>query len=183
KLSKENGLSTEEFALYNAINKLRGQQGRAPLKVNAALVAQARGSAMALANPEKVKSSFRGDIKWTKLVQSDSFSADAAAGELAPNIDKQPSLKAPRLEMGVAVAKDTDGKSVSVLLLGDGGQFSLPAQTHAMHFVDINGDGLKDLVTGRRWWAHGPKGDAGPNDPAYIYWFEAKKNKDGSTTF
>src|SRR5262245_5167168 len=45
-------------------------------------------------------------------------------------------------------------------------------QTHAMHFVDINGDGLKDLVTGRRWWAHGPKGDAGPNDPAYIYWFE-----------
>ena len=23
--------------------------------------------------------------------------------------------------------------------------------------MDINGDGLKDLVTGKRWWAHGPR--------------------------
>ena len=42
----------------------------------------------------------------------------------------------------------------------------LVSQTHALHFVDINGDGLKDLVTGKRWWAHGPKGDADPNAPA-----------------
>src|SRR5581483_10680524 len=35
----------------------------------------------------------------------------------------------------------------------------LVAQTHALNFVDINGDGLPDLVTGKRWWAHGPKGD------------------------
>jgi hypothetical protein len=59
----------------------------------------------------------------------------------------------------------------------------LVAQTHAMHFVDINGDGLKDLVTGKRWWAHGPKGDAEPNAPAMVYWFEAKRGKDGITTF
>lgn len=57
------------------------------------------------------------------------------------------------------------------------------SQTHALHFVDINGDGLKDLVTGKRWWAHGPKGDADPNDPAVLYWFEAKRSKDGMTTF
>jgi hypothetical protein len=56
------------------------------------------------------------------------------------------------------------------------------SQTHAMHFVDINGDGLKDLVTGKRWWAHGSHGDADPNLPAVIYWFEAKKH-DGVTTF
>src|SRR5262249_47861808 len=36
------------------------------------------------------------------------------------------------------------------------------SQSHALHFVDINGDGLKDLVTGKRYWAHGPKGDADP---------------------
>ena len=59
----------------------------------------------------------------------------------------------------------------------------LVSETHAMHCVDINGDGLKDLVTGKRWWAHGPKGDADPSAPPYIYWFEAKKGKDGLTTF
>jgi hypothetical protein len=57
------------------------------------------------------------------------------------------------------------------------------SQTHALHFVDINGDGLKDLVTGKRWWAHGPKGDANPNDPAVLYWFEAKRASDGVTRF
>jgi hypothetical protein len=61
--------------------------------------------------------------------------------------------------------------------------FSLFSQTHALHFVDINGDGLKDLVTGKRWWAHGPKGDADPNDPPVLYWFEAKRSKDGMKTF
>ena len=52
-----------------------------------------------------------------------------------------------------------------------------------MHCVDINGDGLKDLVTGKRWWAHGPKGDADPNAPAVLYWFEARKGSDGVTSF
>jgi hypothetical protein len=52
-----------------------------------------------------------------------------------------------------------------------------------MHFVDMNGDGLKDLVTGKRWWAHGPKGDDDPNAPPKLYWFEAKKATDGSITF
>jgi hypothetical protein len=59
----------------------------------------------------------------------------------------------------------------------------LVSQTHALHFVDVNGDGLKDLVTGKRWWAHGPKHDAEPDKPATLYWFEAKKGKDGITTF
>jgi hypothetical protein len=59
----------------------------------------------------------------------------------------------------------------------------LVSQTHALHCVDINGDGQKDLVTGKRWWAHGPRGDADPNAPAKLFWFEAKKNKDGLTQF
>jgi hypothetical protein len=57
------------------------------------------------------------------------------------------------------------------------------SQSHAMHFVDINGDGLKDLVTGKRWWAHGPRGDADPMAPAVVYWFEAKKSSDGMISF
>lgn len=59
----------------------------------------------------------------------------------------------------------------------------LVSQTHALHCVDINGDGVKDLVTGKRWWAHGPKGDADPNLPAKLYWFEAKKSRDGLIRF
>ncbi len=51
----------------------------------------------------------------------------------------------------------------------------LVSETHAMHFVDINGDGAKDLVTGKRWWSHG-KGEPGSDKPAMLYWFEANKN-------
>ncbi|MBY0525032.1 MAG: VCBS repeat-containing protein [Gemmataceae bacterium] len=57
------------------------------------------------------------------------------------------------------------------------------SQSHAMQFVDINGDGLKDLVTGKRWWAHGPKGDKNPMADPVLYWFEQKKAKDGVVTF
>ncbi len=49
------------------------------------------------------------------------------------------------------------------------------SQPHAMAIADINGDGLPDLVTGKRFWAHGPKGDAEPNAPAVLYWFELKR--------
>ena len=47
------------------------------------------------------------------------------------------------------------------------------SQTHGMCMADINGDGLPDFVTGKRWWAHGGK-DPGGNDPAVFYWFELK---------
>jgi hypothetical protein len=46
------------------------------------------------------------------------------------------------------------------------------SQTHGLCMADINGDGLPDFVTGKRWWAHGPKGDVNPGDPAVMYWFE-----------
>lgn len=57
------------------------------------------------------------------------------------------------------------------------------SQTHAVHLVDINGDGQKDFVTGKRWWAHGPKGDADPNAAPTLYWFEGKRGSDGMLTF
>ncbi len=53
------------------------------------------------------------------------------------------------------------------------------SQSHALELVDINGDGLKDLVTGKRFWAHGPTGDVNPGDPAVLVWFELqRKGKD-----
>jgi hypothetical protein len=45
-------------------------------------------------------------------------------------------------------------------------------QPHALELVDIDGDGLKDIVVGKRLWAHGPKGDIEPNEAPVIYWFQ-----------
>jgi hypothetical protein len=56
------------------------------------------------------------------------------------------------------------------------------SESHAMHCVDINGDGLKDLVTGKRWWSHG-RNEPGADKPAVLYWFEAKRGSDGMTRF
>jgi hypothetical protein len=58
----------------------------------------------------------------------------------------------------------------------------LVSETHAAHFVDIDGDGLKDLVTGKRWWSHG-RSEPGSDGPAIIYWLKATKGADGITTF
>ncbi|MGB7345129.1 MAG: PVC-type heme-binding CxxCH protein, partial [Pirellulaceae bacterium] len=57
------------------------------------------------------------------------------------------------------------------------------SQLHAVNLVDINGDGLKDIVTGKRWWAHGPHGDADPNDTPVLYWFELSRSADGTVTW
>lgn len=53
------------------------------------------------------------------------------------------------------------------------------SQSHALGMADINGDGLVDLVTGKRFWAHGPKGDVRPGDPAVLYWFELRRSGGG----
>ncbi len=45
------------------------------------------------------------------------------------------------------------------------------SQTHAVCVADINGDGLQDFVTGKRWWAHA-KGDPGGDEAAVMCWFE-----------
>ncbi|HKB06451.1 MAG TPA: VCBS repeat-containing protein [Gemmataceae bacterium] len=50
----------------------------------------------------------------------------------------------------------------------------LVSETHAMHCVDIDGDGMKDLVTGKRFWSHG-RTEVGSDWPAMIYWFRAGK--------
>jgi hypothetical protein len=56
-------------------------------------------------------------------------------------------------------------------------------QTHAMHYVDINGDGQNDFVTGKRWWAHGAKGDVDPTYPSVIYWIETVRGPSGQPPF
>lgn len=55
------------------------------------------------------------------------------------------------------------------------------SQTHSVCLCDINGDGLMDFVTGKRWWAHA-KGDPGVDEPAVMFWFELVR-KDGKASW
>jgi hypothetical protein len=54
------------------------------------------------------------------------------------------------------------------------------SQLHAIDLVDVDGDGVKDLVTGKRFWAHGPSGDPEPNAAPVLYWFQLKRHADKS---
>jgi hypothetical protein len=46
------------------------------------------------------------------------------------------------------------------------------SQVHALAAADVDGDGLRDIVTGKRWWAHGPKADKEPEGAPVLYWFQ-----------
>lgn len=48
------------------------------------------------------------------------------------------------------------------------------SQIHGVNLADMNGDGIMDIVCGKRWWAHAA-GDPGVNDPAVFYWIELKR--------
>ena len=48
--------------------------------------------------------------------------------------------------------------------------------------ADIDNDGIKDIVTGKCYYAHNGR-DPGAEQPAVLYWFKATRNKDGSTEF
>lgn len=63
-----------------------------------------------------------------------------------------------------------------------GVQFS---QVHALDLADMNGDGLKDVITGKRFWAHGKTGPDPESDgfPAVVYWFELTRPAKGQAEF
>lgn len=57
------------------------------------------------------------------------------------------------------------------------------SQPHSMVLADMNGDGLMDFVTGKRFWAHGPTGDKEPDAPAIVCWFELRRAANGPAQF
>jgi putative membrane-bound dehydrogenase-like protein len=57
------------------------------------------------------------------------------------------------------------------------------SQIHAVDVADIDGDRLDDIVTGKRFWAHGPKGDPEPDKPAVLYWFGCTRPRPGEAEF
>ncbi len=57
------------------------------------------------------------------------------------------------------------------------------SELHALALADMDGDGLKDIVTGKRFWAHGSHGDVEPNAPAVLYWFKLVRSPKGQAEF
>jgi len=51
---------------------------------------------------------------------------------------------------------------------------------HAQDVVDVDGDGLLDIVTGKRHWSHGPDGDPKPVGPSVLYWFRLERAEEGA---
>jgi len=56
------------------------------------------------------------------------------------------------------------------------------SQMHAVEMIDMDGDGILDIVTGKRFWAHNGK-DPGGNDPAVLYWFKTVRTQDHKVQF
>ncbi len=54
------------------------------------------------------------------------------------------------------------------------------AELHALDLVDVDGDGLKDIATGKRWWSHGAQGDPTPGSPAVVAWFRLTRGASGA---
>ena len=57
--------------------------------------------------------------------------------------------------------------------------FPLVSQLHALYLIDMDGDGDNDFVTGKRYWAHGSKGDVKPLDPPVLMWYENRRGSEG----
>jgi len=58
------------------------------------------------------------------------------------------------------------------------------SQPHSLALIDMDGDGLKDIVTGKRFWAHGPHGaDPESDNPPLLYWFQLTRPKKGQAEF
>ena len=57
-------------------------------------------------------------------------------------------------------------------------------ELHALTLVDVDGDGLQDIVTGKRWYSHGYRYDEenDVDDPPVLYWFKLVR-KNGIATY
>lgn len=57
------------------------------------------------------------------------------------------------------------------------------SELHAIDLVDMDGDGVKDIVTGKRFWSHGRVGDPDRNNNAVLYWFGIVRGANGAVDF
>ncbi|MDB6003033.1 MAG: repeat protein, partial [Prosthecobacter sp.] len=56
------------------------------------------------------------------------------------------------------------------------------SQPHAAYLADMDGDGIKDIVTGKRYWAHNGH-DPDERGHRVIYWYQTKRDSKGGVDF
>lgn len=56
------------------------------------------------------------------------------------------------------------------------------SQTHALEYLDMDGDGQKDLVTGKRFFAHNGN-DPGGKDEVNMFWYHVVRKKGSAPLF
>jgi hypothetical protein len=57
------------------------------------------------------------------------------------------------------------------------------SQPHDLLVVDVDGDGLKDIITGKSFYAHPPGVDPGAADPPVFYVFKLIRGAQGAVTW
>src|SRR5258708_3014155 len=56
------------------------------------------------------------------------------------------------------------------------------SQLHAIALADMDHDGVPDIITGKRFWAHAEH-DPGSLEPAVLYWFQTVREPGGKARF
>lgn len=80
-------------------------------------------------------------------------------------------------QTGTAAAITFEPHAIVPTTAGEG-NFS---QAHALVAADVNGDGLTDVIAGKRYYAHPSSNpDPGTTDPPLLVWFELKRDAAGA---
>ncbi|QDV06180.1 FG-GAP repeat protein [Planctomycetes bacterium Poly30] len=137
--------------------------------------------------------SLEGDPEWTFHKQT--FSPDYGGAQmLVTDVDGDGdqdvigSLRAHSygLSWFESIAEDGARTFVEHPIMGSKeGEHDCPmavSELHALDLVDVNGDGLLDVVTGKRYLSHGRR-EPGSSDPPYLMWFELRRSEGDAVAF
>lgn len=94
------------------------------------------------------------------------------AGTPARNDEADKSVRAPNWNRVMLASEQPQDNDYGIVF----------SQPHAAHLADIDGDGVQDIVTGKRYWAHNGH-DPDERGHRVIYWYQTKRDGKGGVDF